>query len=256
MIVEGSKHQQLRSCLNCQSETAGAYCANCGQKASTHRYSLIHFMEHDLIHGVWHVDKGVLFTVKELILRPGDSVREFIQGKRVGFFSFVTLIILLLAISSLLAPYVQVHLADIMPPNSKQTFSAYENFATKYPKVIILILIPLYSSFSYFWFKKAKLNYSEHLVLNSYKTAVELILALLFTIITIFYTHIPTLLIIYYVFVAMGGFLYSIWFYSQFFTGYGYSRSSKLWRAIMVSVSYLIISLVIGFLMALIKLIS
>ena len=45
-------------------------------------------MEHDLIHGVWHIDKGVLFTVKELILRPGDSVRGFIQGKRVGFFSF------------------------------------------------------------------------------------------------------------------------------------------------------------------------
>ncbi|QPH41803.1 DUF3667 domain-containing protein [Pedobacter endophyticus] len=213
-------------------------------------------MEHDLIHGVWHVDKGVLFTVKELILRPGDSVREFIQGKRVGFFSFVTLIILLLAISSLVAPFAKIHLADIMPLNSKQAVSAYEDFATKYPKIIMLILIPLYSSFSYFWFKKAKLNYSEHLVLNSYKTAVELILALLFTIVTIFYTHIPTLLIFYYVFIAIGGFLYSIWFYNQFFTGYGYSRTSKLLRAIMIPVSYLVFSMAIGFIMALIKLIN
>jgi len=254
--VEGSNHLDLHSCLNCQSETSGTYCANCGQKTSTHRYSLIHFIEHDLIHGVWHVDKGVLFTVKELILRPGDSVREFIQGKRVRFFSFVTLIFLLLAISSLLSQYVKIHLSDIMPLNSKQTMSAYEGFATKYPKVIILILIPLYSLFSYFWFKKAQLNYSEHLVLNSYKTAIELILALIFTVVTIFYTHIPTLLIFYYIFVAVGGFLYSIWFYNQFFTGYGYSRRSKLLRAIMIPVSYLIISMLVGFSMALIKLID
>ena len=61
---------------------------NAGEKQALIAYSLIHFMEHDLIHGVWHIDKGVLFTVKELILRPGDSVRGFIQGKRVGFFSF------------------------------------------------------------------------------------------------------------------------------------------------------------------------
>ncbi|RZL57754.1 MAG: DUF3667 domain-containing protein, partial [Pedobacter sp.] len=129
------------NCLNCNSEVIKNYCANCGQKLSTHRYSLKHFVEHDFVHGVWHVDKGVLYTIKELFTRPGNSVREFIQGKRARLFNFVTLIVLILAISGLLAPYQQLRLVDIMPQSIKDTMNTIDKFSTKYPKVVILILI-------------------------------------------------------------------------------------------------------------------
>ncbi len=69
------------TCLNCEHSIAEKYCSCCGQKTSTHRYSLKHFVEHDFVHGVWHVDKGIVFTIKELFTRPGHSVREFILGK-------------------------------------------------------------------------------------------------------------------------------------------------------------------------------
>ncbi|MDN3586911.1 DUF3667 domain-containing protein [Pedobacter aquatilis] len=237
------------NCLNCNREVTENYCQSCGQKSSTHRYSLKHFVEHDFIHGVWHVDKGVLYTIKQLFTRPGHSVREFIQGKRAKFFSFVTLIVLILAISGLLAPYIHIHISDLMPESSKAAMNTLEKFSTKYPKATILILIPLYSLFSFFWFRKARLNYSEHLVLNSYRTAAELILSLAFSIFTIFYTNITTLLFVYYFIVGLGGMIYAIWFYSQFFGGYGYSKKAALFRAIMVPVSYLFLSGIIGFVM-------
>lgn len=246
-------HLNNDNCLNCKQKTFGNFCQYCGQKNSIHRYSLGHFIEHDLIHGIWHVDKGVLYTIKELFTRPGNSVREFIQGKRARLYNFVTLIILILAISALIAPYIQIHLADLMPVESKEAMNAVEKFSTKYPKVLILILIPIYSFFSYLWFRKAKLNYSEHLVLNSYKTSGELIIALLFSIITMFYTNSTVLLIIYYFFVVLGGLIYSVWFYRQFFQVFNYSKKAVIFKSIMTSISYLLISVIIGIVVGVIK---
>src|SRR5687768_14676548 len=123
-------------CLNCNHQAGNNFCPHCGQKSSTHRYSVMHFVEHDFIHGVWHVDKGILFTIKELFTRPGHSVREFIQGKRVNYFSFVTLILLILTISSLLTPYIHIKLSDLMPANTKGMMNSLEKFASKYPKLV------------------------------------------------------------------------------------------------------------------------
>ncbi|WP_316734867.1 DUF3667 domain-containing protein [Pedobacter aquatilis] len=240
------------NCLNCNREVIENYCQSCGQKASTHRYSLKHFVEHDFIHGIWHVDKGVLYTIKELFTRPGHSVREFIQGKRAKFFSFVTLIVIILATSGLLAPYTHIRITDLMPENIKEQMNSFEKFTTKNPKIVILILIPVYSLFTSLWFRKAKLNYSEHLVLNSYKTAGELIIGLLFTILTIFYTNTTTLFYIYYLFIGLGGMVYTVWFYSQFFGGYGYSKKAAILRAIMVPISYIFLSGIIGFVLGVI----
>ena len=42
-----------------------------------------HFVMHDLLHGVWHLEKGILFTLKETIIRPGQAALDYIKGKRV-----------------------------------------------------------------------------------------------------------------------------------------------------------------------------
>ena len=96
------------NCLNCGNPIIDKFWSKCGQRTTVHKYSLKHFVEHDLIHGIWHVDNGILFTIKELFTRPGHSIREFINGKRVGYFSFVTLLLLILGISHFLAEYANV----------------------------------------------------------------------------------------------------------------------------------------------------
>ena len=246
-------HQSDHNCLNCHRGVSGNYCQHCGQKSSIHRYSFKHFIEHDFIHGVWHVDKGVLYTIKQLFSRPGHAVREFIEGERARLFNFVTLIILILGVTALMAPYIHIHLADLLPLETKETMNEIDALSTKYPKVVVLILIPIYSLFSWLWFRKANLNYSEHLVLNSYKTAAELIIGVVFSIITIFYTKIESLLVIYYVLVICGGLIYSVWFYSQFFSGYGYSKKTSIFRAVMIPVSYLLLSVIIGIVFGIMK---
>ncbi|RZK16250.1 MAG: DUF3667 domain-containing protein [Flavobacterium sp.] len=233
-------------CLNCGYSVADKYCGNCGQKFSTHRYSFKHFIEHDFIHGVWHVDKGVIFTVKELLTNPGHSVRRFILGKRTNFFNFVTLILLTLGISSVITHYTSIKLIDLVPEANKENLNILQEFATNYPKIILLITIPITSLSSFIWFRKAKFNYSEHLVLNSYKAAIDLLIALLFTIVSIFYTNIAGLSLLYFAGIQGMVLLYSIWMYGQFFSKSGYSKFSLLFKSIMVPVTISLFSVIIG----------
>ncbi|MCD8739135.1 DUF3667 domain-containing protein [Mucilaginibacter roseus] len=233
-------------CLNCAADVTLNYCPQCGQKVSTHRYSIKHFVEHDLIHGVWHVDKGVLFTLKELFTRPGHGVREFIEGKRVNYFSFVTLILLIVTISTMLAPYVHVKMADLMPQQTREMMNSVEKFMSAHPKLVLIISIPIYSLFSFAWFNKARLNYSEHLVLNSYRIIPEMIFGLLVSIVTIFYTNTAVIAFLYLGFITLFSFLYSIYFYFQFFSVYGYSKSGLIFRSIMMPISYILLSFLSG----------
>jgi hypothetical protein len=241
------------NCLNCATPIAHNYCPNCGQRSSTHRYSIQHFLSHDLIHGVWHVDKGILFTLSALFTRPGNSVREFIQGKRVPYFSFITLILLLLTLSGLIAPYTHGKVSDMVPQQSRQMTSDFERIVSSYPKLTLIVTIPIYSLFTFLWFRKARLNFSEHLVINSNRIIAELVLGLLISLISVFYTNKTGLTFLYLIIASLFSLVYSIWFYYQFFSWYGYSKKGVFARAVLVPLSYMFLTAVAGFVFAILK---
>lgn len=239
-------------CLNCSTPVTENFCGSCGQKITVHRYSFKHFIEHDLIHGIWHADNGIFFTIRELFTRPGHSVRGFINGKRVGYFSFVTMLLLILGISLFLDEFAQVKMSDLMPESSKGAMNELQELTKKYPKLMLLLTIPFYSIFSFLWFRKSKLNLTEHFVLNSYKTVAESLIGLLFLIVTIFYTNIKVLTIIYS-FITLFTLIYAFWFYKQFFSGYDYSKKSLIIRSFGVIFSYMFLSMFIGFVLGIMK---
>lgn len=230
-------------CLNCEQPVSGNFCTECGQKASTHRYSVKNFIVHDLMQGVWGLDKGLLFTMKELFTRPGHSVREFINGRRATYFNFISLLLFILGLGIFVNEFSTIKLSDLSPEQSRKLMSGLEEFSAKYPKLVMLMSIPLSSLFSRVWFHRAKLNGTEHIVMNTYKASAELTLELLFNIITIFYLNKTGLSVLYNILLlAITG--YGIWFYVQFFSGYGYSRAGLIFRSLMIPVtSFLFFSL-------------
>lgn len=242
------------TCLNCSQLITTKYCGNCGQKTSTHRYSLKHFIEHDLIHGVWHVDKGLLFTVKELFTRPGNSVREYILGKRVSYFNVITLLLLTATVSSILSHYSKIDYSVLVSENSKAMMTSLQELMTSYFKFFLLLTIPFNSFFSYLWFRKAGFNYSEHLVLNAYKTGAEMIITLILTLITLFFQNSEAVINIYFLAYTVLSLCYGLWFYSQFFSQSGYSKRSLFVRSIMIPVSFIIFMLITGFIWGIILL--
>ena len=72
------------ACANCGRAIAGTdqkFCPACGQPTPAHRIDW-HFLGHALEHSVLHMDRGILYSLKELMLRPGRLMRDYINGRR------------------------------------------------------------------------------------------------------------------------------------------------------------------------------
>jgi len=92
------KSPELHSCLTCGEEYQGNCCPRCGQSARIGRYSfknaLLLFLD------VWGVgNRGMFRTLRDLILRPGYMIRDYISGMQMAYFPPFKMYFLLLALS-------------------------------------------------------------------------------------------------------------------------------------------------------------
>ncbi len=172
------------TCSNCGMPVEGNYCSNCGQSTGEHTINF-HFLWHDVQHGLFHFDKGILFTIKELFTRPGHSIREYIQGKRVQHFKPVSLVLILATVYGFLFHYFHINMLvnSISLSGSGKDFVEAQNklgklndWVIEHYEIIALIQLPIYALGTYLSFKKSGYNFSEHLVLNAFLTAQRLVL--------------------------------------------------------------------------------
>jgi hypothetical protein len=166
-------------CLNCNEPLEGNYCSNCGQSATTHRFTLKHIFTQDFIRVMLYINKGFFYTLKELFTRPGNSVREYVSGKRVKHLNYFTLLIVVLIVFTILEQVTPFHFADLAEEQN-QIFESVDLILKKYPKYLYVGIIPFYALFSLLIFKKAQQNYAEHVVLNTFRVAIIIILNILF----------------------------------------------------------------------------
>jgi hypothetical protein len=229
------------SCKNCEQNFNGNYCNHCGQSAETHKLNF-HFLWHDIQHGLFHFDKGVLYTSKQLLTRPGATIREFIEGKRVSHFKPLSLVIILATIYGLLYHYFHI---NVMPEidssisvNDKINFEKFNEWVATHYAWTTLFTIPFYALGTFIAFKKQGYNFIEHLILNSFLAAQRLLF------------HITTLPLLYMYngthymnkIVAIIGFIdfaLVVWGYSQFF-----NKITKVKSFLLSLLSYLIYTLI------------
>lgn len=229
-------------CLNCDAVTENNFCSTCGQKNSTHRFSLKHFILHDLIHGVFHLDKGFFFTIKELFTRPGHSVREYVQGKRVQYFNAFTAIIIIIGTGYFLGEFAKGNAIDLTQGDKE--FEGFSKVTKHYAKLVALSWVPFYALMSYLLFKKSKQNYSENLILNMYMIVGILVIEGVFSILVLPFADgivlkgalgLMTILKIGYYF----------WFYYQYFST-SYQKLGLVIRSIAMVFIIIVITKVIA----------
>jgi hypothetical protein len=85
------------ACLNCGAPVTRGWCSACGQKATVARLSMRHLV-HEVPHAIFHVDRGIVPTLRGLVTRPGVMVTEYLEGKRARYFNPLTLLIICSAI--------------------------------------------------------------------------------------------------------------------------------------------------------------
>ncbi|HRI19804.1 MAG TPA: DUF3667 domain-containing protein [Panacibacter sp.] len=98
-------------CKNCGNQFEGKFCNVCGQQSNTYRITWKEILHH-LPHVLFHLDKGILYSIKELAIRPGYTIKEYLEGKRKYHFNPFLMLLLLTGLSSYL--YVYLHFETIL----------------------------------------------------------------------------------------------------------------------------------------------
>jgi Protein of unknown function (DUF3667) len=88
-------------CYNCQTEIDQRFCPNCGRPAHLERINF-HYIVHELTH-LLHFEKGISYTIKALLLRPGKTIREFLHTDRSRLVKPVVFIIVTSVLYTVLA---------------------------------------------------------------------------------------------------------------------------------------------------------
>lgn len=154
-------------CLNCNEAVSQKFCPNCGQKTDTHRITFKHLVFHDIIHGVWHFEKGILFTLKEAITRPGKAAIDYIEGKRIRYYNVFYLALILIGLNIFVVHYYDMLSQEYTPQIEKFSYKndKLDVFLENYSKLLLLGLLPLFAFNSFILFRKRKLNFSEHVII-------------------------------------------------------------------------------------------
>lgn len=155
----------MNTCLNCSNRFDGKFCNECGQKAATHRFT-IHEWLHEIPHSILHVDGGFFQTFKHLCLRPGNMIREYLDGRRKSYFSPFLYILIWCGIFVVISSLFPKPAGEI--PEVKDLMSAHAYLEAKYykPYIVATILPVSLASLLVFW--RSGYYFAEHLVLNTF----------------------------------------------------------------------------------------
>ena len=178
--------EATHECSSCKTVFQGNYCPRCGQSAKIGRFSfnraILHFLD------VWGMGNRSMFrTIRDLMLRPGYMIRDYLSGMQSAYFPPFKMFFLLTALS-----LVVEHGIHLMPSTQEQQIEVVENtkvkaadiseeakkgarllkimdaLEEKYPAVFALIVLVIFTVPLYFFMRTSPtipdLRYSEFLV--------------------------------------------------------------------------------------------
>ena len=163
-------------CKNCDNNFSGNYCNKCGQRATTQRLSLRQII-HDLFHAITHMDRGFLYSARELAIHPGHTIRGYIQGKRATHASPFLMLIIISGLCSLL--YYELEIKMLNSYTINELAGNLHIITSKYFALSMLAYCFIFSLVDYFLFFYKKYNYIELFVMNTFLAVEILVLNIL-----------------------------------------------------------------------------
>lgn len=176
------------NCKNCGHIIEGTYCTDCGQKSDVGRLTLTSLL-HELTESIFQVDRGFFYTLMQLFTRPGNSISEYLIGKRRKHFKPIAYLITFSTIYFIISEMIgqNTWMDDLITGftaggSNKVEVSRILTWFAKNYAYTSLLLIPVFSFSSFISFWGAGKNYIEHFVINSYITGQQAILYSIFAI--------------------------------------------------------------------------
>lgn len=255
------------SCKNCGQKFKGNFCNHCGQSAHTHDLGMAYFW-HEIQHGVFHIDKGILYTTRELFTRPGHAVKDYISGKRMKHFKPFAYLFILSSLYAVIAHYmkieillqgINIQLGQDIKINTHdaaefsrakeiiQSIYAFLNWIKDHYAYSNLLSLPVFSLATYLSFRKNSYNYFIHLVLNTYIAGQRTVLFLLMLPL-IYFINNPDVLNFIEEFKSVAGILLIYWTLNQFFDTNSWYRNILLTlKSFLILLVLMLIIIAAGF---------
>jgi len=190
-------------CHNCGYEGEQKFCSNCGQPLTITRIDMPHLF-HEFAHTFWHLEKGFLYTLKELARQPGTMQRKYLSGLRLRYQKPFPLF----AISGTFCALALYLIYKHAPNQSDQYFYKHYYFFVQ------AAMLPFYALVTYILFYGRELFYAEALVLNVYMLGFMSVFIIPINLLSYFLPNgiISLLEVVFLV-------TYNVWTYLNFFKG-------------------------------------
>ena len=199
----------------------------------------------DSILATLNLEKGYFFTLKELLLRPGQAIRAYLfTEERPRYVKPLAFLLLSLAISILITMKVMEWSGKLdlnsMDNNGQKLSLEMKEALTKllavvfkYQNLFEVLKVPFISFLTYKLFDRARFNFAEHLVMNAYALAVQSILSIVLIFLALMIDPFLTiaalpLLFIYYVYLHVNTL-----------------REPQLWKGILKSLTAWVVAYMI-----------
>lgn len=170
------------SCKNCSSEANHNYCPNCGQAVAVKRIDG-HYVYHEIEH-ILHFERGILYTIKELLINPGENIRQFLAENRTRLVKPIVFIVVTSLIYSLVNHFFHfednyVQLENVPQTSMAAIFRWIQNHYG-YANIIMGIFIALWTKI---FFRKYGCNFFEILILLCFTIGIGMLIFAFFAMI-------------------------------------------------------------------------
>lgn len=233
--------ESISNCNNCNHVVDNSFCSKCGQAVQLKRIDA-HYIQHEITH-VLHFEKGIFYTIKELIIRPGENVRKFISADRTRLVKPIIFIIITSLIYSILNHYFHINSYIIIGDSKSIAVNAINKWVHNnygYSNIVEGIFIALWLKL---FFKKNGYNFFEILILLCFVMGIGM---LIFSVFVLFegLTKIPVMKASGIVYL-----IYAMWAIGQFFDGKKIFSYVKVFGAYVLGmVTFTGVILAVGFL--------
>ena len=111
--------EEEHDCATCGTHFTGNYCPRCGQSSTIGRYSLKRALL--LFLDVWGLgNRGMFRTLRDLLLRPGYMIRDYLGGMQMAYFPPFKMFFLLAALSVVIEGGVNIHRENRLQQSAQQ----------------------------------------------------------------------------------------------------------------------------------------
>ncbi|NRS90718.1 hypothetical protein HNQ02_003665 [Flavobacterium sp. 7E] len=172
------------NCKNCKTEINSKFCPECGKPTILKRIDG-HYIIHEIEH-ILHFERGIFYTIKELFIKPGQNIRNYLSEDRNRLVKPIIFIIITSLIYTLIINFFHIEAqyvtfkSDGDELNTPMKIFSWVQGHYGYANIIIGIFIAFWTKI---FFKKYDFNFFEILILICFVIGISMLIFSVFALI-------------------------------------------------------------------------